>query len=62
MKWNSGHLWNIQYSRKDLEAQNFEFKFVIKEGNHICRWEEGKNHTYNLEEFVQRFEQSEIRR
>lgn len=39
-----------------------EFKFVIKEGNQICRWEEGKNHTYNLEYFLSKFDQPEIKK
>jgi len=43
MKWNNGHLWTMQYKRSEL-TKNFEFKFIIKEGNTIIRWEEGVNH------------------
>eukprot|EP00347_Sterkiella_histriomuscorum_P015445 403357005 len=61
MKWNHGHLWTAQYQRDKL-SPSFEFKFIIKEGNNIARWEEGQNHTYNLENLMKKFEQPEIMR
>ncbi len=44
---------------KDLD-QKFEFKFVIKEGNNIARWEEGHNHVYDFQKYLQSFSQPEI--
>jgi len=40
MKWNNGHLWTMHYKKSDI-PDKFEFKFIIKEGNTIIRWEEG---------------------
>ena len=59
MKWNNGHLWTIQIAKSELES-NFEFKFVIKEGNHLARWEEGMNHHYDIEKYLSRLKQPEI--
>ncbi|CDW91670.1 starch binding domain-containing protein [Stylonychia lemnae] len=59
MKWNHGHLWNMQYNKSELPLK-FEFKFVIKEGNTIVRWEEGMNHVHDLDKYLEKFKQTEI--
>ncbi len=38
----------------------FEFKFLIKEGNNIARWEEGMNHIYDFQKCLDKFSQPEI--
>lgn len=59
MKWNHGHLWTQQFQISELEKL-FEYKFVIKEGNTLIRWEEGHNHIYDYNKLVSRMKQPEI--
>ena len=50
MKWFEGHIWRIVFQRVEI-GDNFEFKFVIKEGNQVVRWEEGFNHSFDIKRF-----------
>jgi hypothetical protein len=45
MNWTEGHLWKIEFRLSEVD-ETLEFKFVIKEGSHVVRWEEGFNHLY----------------
>ncbi len=37
-----------------------EFKFVIKEGSNVVRWEEGYNHVYHFKVFEEAFNKPHI--
>ena len=43
----------------DVESL-FEFKFVIKQGNDLVRWEEGHNHIYDHNKLTARMKQPEV--
>ena len=48
LKWNNGHIWKGGiYVNNDIK--NFEFKFVILQGNKIEKWEPGENNIFNYD-------------
>ena len=48
LKWSEGHLWKLTLPVVPADmAAALEYKFVIKEGQRVVRWEEGKNHVLN---------------
>ena len=48
LKWNNGHIWKGGiYVSNDIK--NFEFKFVILQGNKIEKWEPGENNIFNYD-------------
>ena len=47
LKWNNGHIWKGGIYVNNNTIQNFEFKFVILQGNKIKKWEPGENNKFN---------------
>ena len=47
LKWNNGHIWKGGIYVNNNTIKNFEFKFVILQGNKIKKWEPGENNIFN---------------
>ena len=59
MTWSDKHIWKVSFPREQIGEQ-FDFKFVIRDGDGIVRWEGGPNHKFNLTEYVKQFSQPAI--
>ena len=54
LTWSDGHIWRVKFKRCQLPPI-FEFKFVIKDGRGVVRWEGNPNHRFNLPEYIDKF-------
>ena len=59
LKWSEGHIWHAQIEIGELEDY-FEYKFIIKRGNSLDRWEEGRNHIYDFKKYIEMLKQPEV--
>jgi len=60
MKWSEGHVWRVSIDQKELGSEFFEYKFVVKQGAELVRWEEGFNHIFDNKKFVEMLKQPNI--
>ena len=56
MTWTEGHIWRVKFKRNQLPP-TIEFKFVIRDGQGVVRWERDPNHKFNLPEYIKKFSQ-----
>ena len=54
LTWTEGHIWRVKFKRSQL-PQAFEFKFVIRDGRGVVRWEGNPNHQFNLSDYINKF-------
>jgi hypothetical protein len=49
LNWSEGHIWRATFKLAELDKSH-EFKFIIRKGGNVDRWENGANHMYELSE------------